>query len=239
MTSRNLDKLYHAIPLHYLPSLFAAGALYAQSVLTGRQLSVRSPENSGLGGPPSIPAGIRPRSSATRRDRMLGLDHFVHLSPTAKSPLLADKLSRGYPHALLVFEAAGVLEMPEVALLPYNTKAWRTRACFEPVSDPAERSALLRRYTEACRLPSLEILVKYGLPLTHLTAIAFIDDREREACEQAVRGSSLYTDLCIATPGLFPKAAGYSPAGWDTIAAYFDRCQLATGEIGPPAIPFD
>jgi len=226
MTNRTLDQLYHAIPLHYLPSLFAAGALYAQSVLA-------SP-----GSAPGVPRGIRPRSSATRRDRMLGLDHFVHLSPAAKSPLLADKLRRGYPHALLVFEAGPILGMPEVALLPYNTKAWRTRACFTPVTEAVERAALLRRYTEACRLPSLEILVKYGLPLTHLTAVAFIDDGERETCERAARGTA-YGSLFATAPSLFPASAGYSPAGWETIAAYFDRCRLTDVNMSPPAIPFD
>jgi hypothetical protein len=226
MTNRTIDKLYHAIPLHYLPSLFSAGALFAQSVL------VSSEPASG------IPSGIKPRSSATRRDRMLGLDHFVHLSPVASSPLLADKLTRGYPHALLVFDAGPVLDMPELALLPYNTKAWRTRACFAPVTDPVERAALLRRYTEASRLPSMEILVKYGLPLTHLTAVAFIDDQERETCLRAMSGAT-YSPLCVTKPDMFPRTPGYSPSEWDTITAYFDRCRLENGIAGPPAILFD
>jgi len=169
---------------------------------------------------------------------MLGLDHFVHLSPTSKSPLLLDKLRQGYPHALLVFEARPILDMPEVALLPYNTKAWRTRACFEPVTDPAERAAVLRRYTEVDRLPSLEILVKYGLPLTHLTAVVFIDEREKEACLRAARGT-IDRSLCVVSPDLFPTAEIYSPAGWDIIADYFDRCRLSDTQMSPPAILFD
>jgi len=170
---------------------------------------------------------------------MLGLDHFVHLSPASMSPLLADKLQRGYPHALLVFDAGPILDMPEVALVPYNTKAWRSRACFEPVSDPAERAAVLRRYRETDRLPSLEILVKYGLPLTYLTTVAFIDDHEREACEQAVASTAIDRRLWVTAPSLFPRTDTYSPTGWDTIAAYFDRCRLGNSNVGPPAILFD
>ena len=89
---------------------------------------------------------------------MLGLADYVHLSLTPQTPLLADKLRRGYPHALLVFDAETVQALPETALLPYNTKSWHGRAAFAPVTDPMERAALLRRHAETGRCPSLEVL---------------------------------------------------------------------------------
>ena len=157
-SARPPSYLYHVAPLHYLPSILRDGALYAQSVLAGR--------------------GIAPRATAARRDRMLGLADYVHLSLKSQTPLLADKLRRGYPHALLVFDAAPVQALPETALLPFNTKAWRGRAAFAPVTDPAERTALLRRHSETGRCPSLEVLIKYGLDLTHAREIAFLTDAE-------------------------------------------------------------
>ena len=142
--------LYHAAPLHYLPHILQSGALYPQSVLAAR--------------------GILPRRTAARRDRMLGLQDWVHLSLTADTPLLRDKLTKGYPHALLVFPRAAVLALPHVALLPYNAKAWRSRAANQPVTDAGEMAELLRRHAETGRFPSLEVLVRYGLGLDTLTA---------------------------------------------------------------------
>ena len=72
----------------------------------------------------------------------------------------------GYPHALLAFEREAVLALPQVSLLPYNTKAWRSRAACQPVTDPSEKAALLRRHADTGRFPSMEVLVQYGLALT-------------------------------------------------------------------------
>lgn len=202
LAMRNGDaivKFYHAIPLGYLPRLLVSGALYAASVLAA-EASIDSP----------VPAGIRPRKSAAR-DRRLGLADYVHLSTTACSPLLAHNLNRGDSHALIEFDAAEVLSLPEIALLPYNTKAWRTRACFVPVIDRAERDALLRRHLKTGRLPSLEILVKYGLPLTPTTRVVFQRDIEREA---AVRWAepAARTVRFVTRPELFePMRSSSSP----------------------------
>ena len=62
--------LYHATPLHYLPHILASEALYAKSVTAGQ--------------------GIKPRASAVRRDTMLGLNDWVHLSTRPDTPLLKD-----------------------------------------------------------------------------------------------------------------------------------------------------
>ena len=53
------------------------------------------------------------------------------------------------------------------------------RAAFAPVIDAAERATLLRRHQETARCPSLEVLVKYGLSMTHAHRIAFLSDPER------------------------------------------------------------
>ena len=147
------NSLYHAAPLHYLPHILSDGALYAQSVLAARR-----------DGPP-----IAPRATAARRDRALGLADYVHLSLRPDTPLLADKLRRGYPHALLVFDRPSVLARPGTALVPYNAKSWHSKAAFTPVTDPADRAHLLDAHRRG-RYPSLEVLVKYGLDLAPLRA---------------------------------------------------------------------
>ncbi len=212
--------LYHAAPLHYLPCIVRDGALYAQSVLAAH--------------------GIAPRATARRRDRMLGLDDYVHLSPQSKTPLLADKLRRGYPHALLIFRADAVLGLPETALLPYNAKSWRSRAALCPVTDPAERAALWHRHEATGRFPSLEVLVKYGLSLTHLEKIALRDADEYQLLAGTLAALGPFPPLPLATdPDLFPPCDAYVPTTGDAIRVYFAACRDAGAVLPPPAIPFD
>ena len=227
MRSRTLDRLYHAIPLHYLPSLLRSCALYAASVLV-------SPHR-----PPEVPEGIAPRPTAARRDRALGLADYIHLSLTPTMPLLAEKLARGYSHALLVFEGHAVMALPEVGLVPYNTKAWKTRACYVPIVDSAERDVLLSRYHKGNRLPSLEILVKYGLSLTLAQRIVFIDDRERDAAASLVDPAHFDVARMTVDTNLFPSTPAYAPAHWDAIMNYYARCREAGQALSPPSIPFD
>ena len=180
--------LYHAAPLHYLPHIIQDNALYAQSVLASRR--------------------IAPRATAKRRDRMLGLTDYVHLSLDAHTPLLADKIRKGYPHVLLVFDRAAVLALPQVALLPYNTKAWNTRAAYAPVTDPGDRERLLRRHQEG-RYPSLEVLVKYGLELTMLDRVVFLADRERAMTALLLKRLSLTSPASLVVDDvLLPHTDG-------------------------------
>lgn len=210
--------LYHAAPLHYLPHILQSGALYAKSVTAGQ--------------------GIAPRSSAVRRDTMLGLTDWVHLSTRPDTPLLRDKLARGYPHALLVFDRAAVLALPEVALLPYNTKAWHSKAAYVPVTGDTEKTELLRVHDETHRYPSLEVLVHYGLDFAHLQQIVFADDEEREWL------TILMMELGCELPApLEANTNLFSPYhGGETRLAtrnYFAACRAAGVLLLPPPIPFD
>lgn len=213
------SRLYHVTPLHYLPHILQSGALYAKSVLAA--------------------SGIRPRASAARRDRMLGLADWVHLSLRPDTPLLRDKMGRGYPHALLAFAREPVLALPQVALLPFNTKAWRSRADLQPVTDEPDKAALLRRHTESGRPPSLEVLVHYGLGLTSLTQVAFLSDDERRQVAELLSSLALIPPAPLVTmPALFP-CVEYRPTTGDALAAYFARCRAAGSLLPPPDIPFD
>ena len=95
-------RFWHTTPLHYVPHLLQSGGLLSKARLAATGLP------------------IRPRPTALRRDRKLGLADFVHLSLAPRTPLLADKRARGYPHVLLEFEAA-VADLPGAAYLPFNT----------------------------------------------------------------------------------------------------------------------
>ena len=212
--------LYHVTPLHYLPHILQSGALYAKSVLAGR--------------------GIAPRPTAARRDRMLGLADWVHLSLVPDTPLLRDKLKMGYPHALLAFEREAVLHLPQVALLPYNTKAWRSRAACRPVTDPLEKASLLRRHADTGRFPSLEVLVHYGLDLTPLVQVAFVTDEERRWVADLLPALSVPLPApLMVTPELFPDAEKYKATTSEAITVYFAACRASGRLLPPPAIPFD
>ncbi len=220
MTGVLLPLLYHVTPLHYLPHILHDGALYAKSVLAA--------------------SGIAPRASAARRDRMLGLADWVHLSLAPDTPLLRDKLRLGYPHALLLFDREAVLGLPQVALLPYNTKAWRSRAACRPVTDESEMAALLRRHADTGRFPSLEVLVQYGLDLAHLVQVAFVTDEERLVVAALLDALALPPPAPLVTAlELFPGAESYAPTTGERVAAYFESCRAAGLLLPPPAIPFD
>lgn len=213
-------RLYHATPLHYLPHIGQSGALYAKSVLAGR--------------------GIAPRPTAARRDRMLGLADWVHLSLAPDTPLLRDKLRLGYPHALLAFEREAVLALPQVALLPYNTKAWRSRAACQPITDPAEKAALLHRHADTGRFPSLEVLVHYGLDLASLVQVAFVTEEERAWVADLLDALALpFPAPFVTAPELFPGIESYTPTTAEQITAYFAACRASGALLPPPAIPFD
>ncbi len=154
--------IYHAAPLHYLPSILSAWTLMAASI--------------------SGAFGIVPRKTAFRRDRMLGVNGYVHLAFDLLTPLVRDKLSRGMPHVVLEFDAELVARnnLNSCALLPCNTKAWRSKAACQPVFDYDEMCALIKRRDEFGRLPSLEFLVKDSLDLSALKTIRVSSDRDAE-----------------------------------------------------------
>jgi len=98
--------LYHVTPLHYFPSILADRALLCQSVLAAR--------------------GISSRPSVRGRDRMVGLADFVHFSLSANTPLLIDKLRKGYAHVCMEFDAQAVVSLPMTGVVKYNAKSWWT-----------------------------------------------------------------------------------------------------------------
>lgn len=212
--------LYHAAPLQYVPLILSREALFAKSVLSAE--------------------GIAPRAGAVRRDRSLGLADWVHLALRPDTPLLRDKLVKGYPHALFVFDREAILGLPEVALLPYNTKAWRSRSAYLPVTDPQEKSNLLKEQAETKHFPSLEVLVHYGLSLSLVKHIAFVSEAE---CSLIANTLALCAISCSAPLviecSLFPLPEPYLPITEMAISDYFSACQRAGKLLSPPAIPFD
>lgn len=213
-------RLYHLTPLHYLPHVFRDGALYPKSVLAAR--------------------GIQPRRSAVRRDRMLGLADWIHLSLRPDTPLLRHKLALGYPHALLVFDRPMLLARQDVALLPYNTKAWRTRSVCGPVTDPEKCSSLLRRHAQTGRFPSLEVLVHYGLDLTALIETRFATEAERQATKELFTALSMSAPApLVISPSLLPPGVAYRPTTLTDVFHYFASCRQSNRLLPPPPIPFD
>ena len=184
--------------------------------------------------------GIAARAGAKRRDRMLGLDDWVHLSTNARTPLLADKIRRGYPHALLVFDGPATLASPGVALLPQNTKAWRARAAFAPVSDLVHQARLMDEHLRRGRHPSLEILVQYALGLDTLSRIVLIDAHERDLLSDMITTAGIRLGAPLSVePELFPGGAAYTPRTLGAVSGYFDLSRAAGRVLPPPVLPFD
>ncbi len=201
-----------------MPHILRSEALYAKSITAGQ--------------------GIKPRRSAVRRDTMLGLTDWVHLSTRPDTPLLRDKLAQGYPHVLFEFDREAVLNLPEVALLPYNTKAWHTRAAYVPVTAAAEKAALLRRHDETHHFPSLEVLVHYGLDFAHLMMIAFAAEEEHQWTCQLVAALELNAPVPFAADPALVALYKLTDARLPTLN-YFASCIAADCLLPPPDIAFD
>lgn len=214
------EHLYHAAPLHYVPAILASGALLPVADLIAR--------------------GILPRATAARRDRKLGLQAYAHLSPKSRTPLLADKLRKGYPHALFVFDGPGALALPGAAAVPYNPKSWRHREDFAPVPDPVERAALLTAHASG-RYPSLEIVVPGPVPLSLALHLAFVAPAELQAIRDVIAAAGIESAVSMTiAPDLFPQPAEpYRPVTLDEIEAYFAACRAARRLLPAPKIAFD
>ena len=170
---------------------------------------------------------------------MLGLSDWLHLSTRPDTPLLRDKLSRGYPHALLVFDREAVLSLPEVALLPYNTKAWRTRSAYLPITDASEKAEMLQRHDQTHLFPSLEVLVHYGLDFTHLKKIAFAADDEYQWITGLMTALDWKMPVTLEVdPELFSMPGGIGETRLVT-HDYLTACCQAGRLLPPPDIAFD
>ena len=209
---------FHAIPLHYVPTLLATGALLSQ-----RRASEQG-----------IP--IRPRITATRRDRKLQLDRYIHLSLLPVTPLLVDKRQRGYPHALLRF-VASVADSPDAAYLRFNPKSWRHRDDFVPVTDSAEKASLLVAWRTG-RYPSAELLIPDILSLAqHCTGIYAASRDEETWMRLMTTIMKPAVDLpIILQPDTFPPAP---PLDLQPHYAYATACLCAGCLLPPPDLPFD
>jgi hypothetical protein len=214
------EHLYHAAPLHYVPAILASGALLPVADL--------------------IAHGILPRATAARRDRKLGLQAYAHLSPKSRTPLLADKLRKGYPHALFVFDGPGALALPGAAVVPYNPKSWRHREDFAPVSDPMERAALLFAHASG-RYPSLEIVAPGPVPLSLALRLAFVNSEECLAVRDVIAAVGIESAVSMAVdPDLFPRPdEPYRPSTLDETETYFAACRAARRLLPAPKIAFD
>ncbi|MBC8140869.1 MAG: hypothetical protein H7Y38_05450 [Armatimonadetes bacterium] len=210
--------LWHTTPLFYLPHLLQTGAIYSAREIAARGLPVR------------------PRPSAIRRKTRLGLADFVHLSPQAVTPLLRDKLEKGYAHVLIAFRRADVLRLPGACLLRYNTKRWAHRDDFLPVTD-AEEMATVWAEHDAGRFPSLEILVPGSLSLSLADAVHVRADDEGRLLQALVSALALpVPTVCLSLELFSPCDA---PANLEAVREYFAGCESAARVLDPPALPFD
>ena len=221
---------WHAAPLHYVPYLLHTGTLHAQTRLAALSLP------------------IAPRPTATRRDRKLGLDKFVHFSFAAHTPLLRDKHRRGYPHVLLRFDAH-IADLPGAGFVCYNAKAWRHRDTFIPITNPDEKAAFLRERQESRRFPSAELLVP-GVALAPFCVGLHTDTNESAAWIEEIINvlRPPFVPTAAVSPETFPVPC--APFAWEPFHAYVRTCASwrvladAIGESAgplpaPPPLPFD
>jgi len=159
-------RLYHATPLHYLPSILAHRQLLCAE--RGQKL------------------GITPRKTASRRDKMLGVQKYVHFYFDLLNPLLSDKLNKGMPHCVLEFNAGQIYtdNVDRCALMPFNTKVWRSRADAIPVENRDQMANMLSARDRFGRYPSMEFLVEGSVRVEKILPITVFCERDFEIAEQ-------------------------------------------------------
>ena len=194
---------WHATPLQFLPAILAAGELRASA---------------------------NPRPTALARRRKLGLERFVHLSFSSQTPLLANKLQRGYPHALLAFDPE-IASQPGAAYLKWNTKRWAHRDEFIPITDPQEKSAFLDSW-RCGKFPSAELLIPEQLSLTYATGLLVRSQAEWEF----LASFGLNTPPMTLAPERFPVAPEADLSALWTWAA---ECQKNEALLPSLHLPFD
>ncbi len=194
---------WHTTPLHFLPEILNEGALRAS---------------------------VHPRPTALSRRRKLGLENYIHLSFSSQTPLLVDKLSRGYPHALLAFPPE-IAQLPGAAYLKYNTKRWAHREEFIPITDATEKQAFLAEWRTG-RYPSAELLIPEQLLLTYASALVFASQVEGDW----LAAFSLPTPPISIAPERFP--AGSAP-DLTLLWEWRESCERAGALLSPPDLPFD
>lgn len=222
---------WHTIPLHYVPYLLHTGTLYAQTRLADLHLP------------------IAPRPTATRRDRKLGLDGFVHFSFAPHTPLLSDKHKRGYPHVLLQFNPH-IAGLPGAGFVCYNAKAWRHRDAFVPIIDAEEKAAFLLEREKTGRFPSAELLVPSEMLLDPFCAALYADCDEAAAWIEAILETlrPVFAPKVLVSPEVFPlpcaafdgepfRVYDHSLMSWRVLA---DAIGDMAGPLpAPPPLPFD
>lgn len=218
MLSPPTSALYHVVPLHYTPYLLASGTLFSQAELRQR-----------------FPA-IVPRATATRRDRKLHLDQYIHLSPKPMTPLLKDKLQRGYPHVLITFSPT-LLKLSNTALVRYNPKSWRHREDFQPVTEEEAKKATWEQWQKG-KYPSLEVVVRDALPLVPFAiSLTFSDVRQQEWLINLL--SALNLPLFLPIGNWESKWGTCSEFDWEPYHQYSEQCVAASQMLSPPKLPFD
>jgi hypothetical protein len=213
-TVLNGRSLYHATPLHYLPLILQANELRSQQLL-GYAMG---------------------RKSARRRDRILGVDSSVHFSLSADTPLLRDKLAKGMPHVVLVSSSENFGEVAW-SVLPYSTKAWRSKWQCRPVSEPFEMERILRMHDEGIRYRGLEILVQDRFPLANLSEIIVHCAEEADLVNRLLQSRNLSGVPLSLSDARF--AENYIPCRLEEIAEYFENCWKEGKIQPPPNLEFD
>jgi hypothetical protein len=210
--------LYHVTPLHYLPSILAHHKLI--SAEQGAQF------------------GILPRQSASRRDKMLGLNRYVHFSFDLLTPLLLNKLGKGMPHCTLEFDAEKLDRnaLCERSLLPFNTKAWRSRADAAPIFKRDQMSEIIHAHDQLGRYPSLEYLVRDCVELDCLRSVITFCERDHDLVKRMMNA---FAPGALERIILSPISRYRTDILASEVTEYIERCVATTLVQKLPRIPFD
>ncbi len=207
--------IYHATPLHYLPSILSAGELLSQRIV----------------------GYDKGRPTARRRDRALQVDQYVHFSLTAITPLLLQKLQYGYPH--VVFEISpDDLGVDGLSILPCSTKAWRAKWQCQPVTESSDIVGILNGYDTGHRFQGLEVLVKDRLLLPEPTTIITHSEYERSLAKELCNSFRRNCNDIVRMEKL-GSSNETSTSHLETITDYFNVCNALERCLPPPKLPFD
>jgi len=182
-----INHVYHITPIHYLPRILQNKRLLSKSRLISDGFSTTH---------------FRKTSHKVDGDR--GFNTYVHLTPSEWPPILASKLTKGFPHLRLKINAQTLGEHFETCRFNIartrNIKGGKSPAAennlngyyFDNLSVPVAREIRDKIYMlRNCKLNQLEVLIKDQLKLANDTIIEYFSERDFNLIQSIVHSHNV------------------------------------------------
>ena len=185
LLDHNIQRVFHILPLHYVPFVARSGVLKSKAHLRAEGFSKS-----------------HFRSTSKRLDSRRGFGDYIHLSAVREPDILKAKRSAGFPHVALSIPTDIFTEVP-FDLCGYNvgkTRILRREGApgyrespengyyFDRMQIPIARTHQQKLdLIQHRRRDKLEVLVKYPISLDRMSLFFVFNDQDRTRVDQILQ----------------------------------------------------